>query len=419
MNRSLRLRRWFVSWVAVLAALAACTSELAGTANAGAAGSVRGFDGTTVTVAGLGIESQFGNDPIGAQARIKRFNDDNEIKGVKIDYAEFVDDKQDQATTLSEARRLVTQVGVFALVGDVSQFNPGDYFAQQQVPYFGFAFDDSYCSKKPSKKLWGFGFNGCLVPSDPSWLANTAANPYTYVSEKTGKKQPTVAMFSNDTQSGKNSVKFGTKVYNAAGFKVVAGNSQMPVPPVADYTPYAQAMLTADNGKPPDLIVCNLVTDCIPMWNLIKAQGFEGTYIANLYSDLLVKALDGAVSSTLFTPLDQDNPGMNQMKEDLDAFQSGAAAKADTGMVAGYLSTDMFIQALKKVAAKGKSNITPANVRKVASTMTWRLKGVAGPTQYPDATVGTYQTCSALVFSDGTAWNQVLAFTCGKQKIKP
>ena len=83
---------------------------------------------------------------------------------------------------------------------------------------------------------------------------------------------------------------------------------------------------------------------------------------------------------------------MNQMKADFDAFQSGAAAKADTGMVAGYLSTDMFIQALKKVAAKGKSNITPANVRKVASTLTWQIKGVAGPTTYPTATVGTFQT---------------------------
>ena len=133
----------------------------------------------------------------------------------------------------------------------MSQFNPGDYFTQQQVPYFGSAFDNSYCSKTPSTKLWGFGYNGCLVPSDPSYLANTAANPYTYVSKKTGKKQPTAALFSNDTQSGKNSVKFGTKVYNTAGFKVVAGNSQMPVPPVSDYTPYAQAMLTADNGNPP------------------------------------------------------------------------------------------------------------------------------------------------------------------------
>lgn len=112
--------------------------------DAGAARSVRGFDGTTIKVAGIGIQSQFGQEPIGARARIKRFNDDNEIKGVKIDHTEFVDDKQDPATSLSETRRLVTQTGVFAIVGDVSQSNNGDYLKQQHVPYFGFAFDNSY-----------------------------------------------------------------------------------------------------------------------------------------------------------------------------------------------------------------------------------------------------------------------------------
>ena len=61
---------------------------------------------------------------------------------------------------------------------------------------------------------------------------------------------------------------------------MVGTNNQMPTPPVADYTPYAQAVLTADGGKAPDVIVCLLATDCIPMWNLIKAQGFQGTYIS-------------------------------------------------------------------------------------------------------------------------------------------
>ena len=87
------------------------------------------------------------------EARFKRFNDTNEIKGVKIKYAEFADDKQDPATALNEARRLVTQDQVFAIVGDVSQFNPVEYFTQQHVPYFGWAFDNTYCSTKPTTTL--------------------------------------------------------------------------------------------------------------------------------------------------------------------------------------------------------------------------------------------------------------------------
>jgi len=120
-------------------------------ATSGAVPSVRGFDGKTITVAGLGIKAQLPTGETGAEARIKRFNDTNELPGIKVDYKELADDKQDPATALSEARRLVTQVGVFAIVGDISANNPGEYFTQQHVPYFGFAFDNSYCAQTPSK----------------------------------------------------------------------------------------------------------------------------------------------------------------------------------------------------------------------------------------------------------------------------
>ena len=138
------------------------------TGTAGAAPSVRGFDGTTVKVASLGIAAQFPGVPVGAQARIKRFNDTNEIKGIKIAYDGFADDKQDPATALSETRRLVAQDGIFAIVGDTSSDNPGAYLKQQHVPYFGWAFDATYCSKKIDTSLYGFGYNGCLVPENPS-----------------------------------------------------------------------------------------------------------------------------------------------------------------------------------------------------------------------------------------------------------
>ena len=91
----------------------------AGTAQA-VKSAARGFDGTTVKIAGIGIGTNFGKADVGTQARVKRFNDDNEIKGVKISYVGFTDDKQEPATSLSEVRRLVTQEQVFALVPDLS-----------------------------------------------------------------------------------------------------------------------------------------------------------------------------------------------------------------------------------------------------------------------------------------------------------
>src|ERR1700712_5787846 len=111
----------------------------------------RGFDGKTLTVGGLGNLAQLPGMQVGARARIERFNSAHELKGVKIRYTGFADDKGDPATALSEARRLVTQDHVFAIVGDGSSTNPGPYFQQQHVPFFGWAFDNTYCSSKGKK----------------------------------------------------------------------------------------------------------------------------------------------------------------------------------------------------------------------------------------------------------------------------
>jgi hypothetical protein len=91
----------------------------------------------------------------------------------------------------------------------------------------------------------------------------------------------------------------------------------------------------------------------------------------------------------------------------------------DSGDVYGYTSTDMFIQALKIVAKKGKSNITPENIQKAASTLTWKIDGVMGPTQYPKATVMGFPACSSNSFSDGTTWQLVEKFSCSTKTYSP
>jgi ABC-type branched-subunit amino acid transport system substrate-binding protein len=384
----------------------------------GQGGSVRGFDGKTITLASMGIASQFAPGiPNGVNARIQRFNEDNEIKGIKLKWTEFVDDKQDVNVSLAEARRLVTQTGVFALVGDVSQTNPGDYFKQQQVPYFGWAFDNTYCSHKPSTSLWGFGYNGCLVPNDPSVMGDNGFLSYKYVKEQTGKEHPTLAVFGNESESGKNAVKFQSIAYKGAGYDVVAELTRMPLPPVPDFTPYAQDILTSDDGGAPDVVLCLLSTECLSIWDLVKANGYNGIFISSLYSNFLTKPLAGSLANVPSVPSDATGaPGLDQMKKDLDAYKPGTSDRIDTATIAGYASTDMFIQALKTVAKKGKSNITPANVQKAAAKQTWQIKGLAGPTTYPQSTVSPYPTCTALAKSDGTTWTTVEPFACSKKQ---
>ena len=119
-------------------------------------------------------------------------------------------------------------------------------------------------------------------------------------------------------------------------------------------------------------------------------------------------------------PLDAttNNAGLEQMKEDLDDFSPGASNRIDTATIAGYASTDMFIQALKTVAKKGKSNITPENVQKAAAKQTWQIEGLAGPTTFPQSTVSPFPSCTAFTISDGTTWNTVEPFQCSEKQYK-
>jgi ABC-type branched-subunit amino acid transport system substrate-binding protein len=407
-------RRLRIAALACAFTIATCSTLLLAPAS-GAARSVRGFDGSTITVGGFGIASQFANVPTGTQARIKRFNDTNEIKGIQLKYAEFADDKQDPATALSEARRLVTQVGTFAIVGDVSGFNP-PFLQQQHVPYFGWAFDQTYCSRKIDTSIYGFGFDGCIVPGDPVVVPAGADRIAQYLSKELGKAHPTLTMFGNDTAAGKQTLKIQSTTVKRAGFDLVATNNQMGIPPVSDYTPVVQALLTSDNGKAPDVIWCVTGVQCINVWNLLQPSGFTGTYISSLYSDLLVKPMNGTYVNIQTGNFGDQSPGGTKMKTDLDAYQPGASAKLDTAMFVGWASADMFIQALKTVAKKGKSAITPEAVQNAAMHQSWSLEGVAGPTVYPRATTASYEYCGTSLHSDGTKWVTVVPYGCTKKQ---
>ncbi len=374
-----------------------------------ASGSARGYDGKTITVAGMGVKANMGSAEIGARARIERFNAEKEIPGLTIDYTKFVDDQANPATSLSEARRLVTSDKVFAIVGDVSQTNPVQYFAQQKVPYFGIGLEPSYCADKPSTDLWGFGFSGCLTPRNPEMLPNAFGLLRRYATEKTGKKSPSIALFSYDVEAGRITTKYGQTELAGAGFDVVFSKAMVPPPPVSDYTPYIQQLLKSDGGNAPDVIQCYLGPDCVQIYALLKAGGFKGLYAHSLWSDALVKPMAGSVTPIAWANPSDSSPAADRMRADVRAVKADQAI--DIGVISGYSSASMFIDALKAVAEKGKDKITPEAVRDAASKMTFEIEGLVGPTRYPDASA-VATGCRSVLESDGTRWQTVEKFTC-------
>ncbi len=394
--------------LAMVAATAACGSSdddnsASGGGSSSAGSTKRGFDGTTIKMAGIGSAANFGEADVGAQARFKRFNDSNEVDGIRIDYTEFADDRQDPAQATSEVRRLVTQERVFALVPDLSAVNPGDYLKQQHVPYVGMAFDNTYCSQEPDDSIYGFGYNGCLVPTDPPVMPDNYRALYSYVKEQTGKDHPSIVLFSNDNESGHNSTRLQSVSAEGAGFDVVYAEGSVPLT-TSDYSPYVQDWMSADGGDPPDAMYCLMSVQCLDAWAAVKAAGYDGTFQTSLFSDLLIQPLAGTVASAFYNT--EENEGLTRMQEDLQAFDPDAELSSTNAFA--YFAADMFIQAVKEAAP----DITAESVQHALATQTWQIEGFVGPVKYPDSTVAPTPACNSLLQDDGTKWKVVVPYDC-------
>jgi ABC-type branched-subunit amino acid transport system substrate-binding protein len=375
----------------------------------------------TINVGGIGLAKTYANDaPVGAQARLQRANDTNEVKGYKFQYKGLADDNNDPNTALSEARRLVSQEGVVAIVPDVSIVPPTDYLTQSQIPSFGPGYSTAYCPTN-TKTSWDFGIYGCLIPEKPKQVPNTQWVQLKKALAANGIAKPTAALIGTDSTSGSVSVQGQASAAAAAGFNVVYAKGSYPAPPtvVGDYTPYAQALMTSNSGNPPDVVYSSIpATNALQLFGLMKGQGFKGTVLSPFYSSLLVKSLQGDYVYVQFASFESNTPAIQQMLKDVNAVNPNAPKTI--GLVAGYYSADLFIQAVK-AALKTSKTITTASLQKVMQKFTYEVKGAVGPTTWPSAfTIGN--GCATLLFDgDGTAFTVSQPYTCNTSyaKINP
>ena len=396
--------------VAVVVGLVA--SSLSASVGGAAAPRVATATNGTITVAGLGFAQTFGDAGTGAAARFQAANENKEVKGYTFDYKELADDKNDPATALSEARRLVTQDGVLAIVPAVSVITPSEFLTQQQIPWFGVGYDNTYC---PDSGKNGFGISayGCLIPDNPKRLPGTQWFLLKKQLATKGIQNPTLALLGTDTNSGKHSVQQGASTAEGAGFNVVYAKGAFPGPPavVGDFTPYAQALLTSNNGKAPDVIYSSIApTSVLALINLLKSDGYTGTFLSPFYSPILLKPLTGAYVFVQFAGFEATSPGIQQMNSQVEAFKPGT--KPSLALAAGYFSADMFIKAVQ-ASLKTSKTLTSASVQKAASKMTYQIKDTVGPTTYPNSYKYAVKSCVTLEYdADGTAFTIVQPFYC-------
>ena len=77
----------------------------------------------------------------------------------------------------------------------------------------------------------------------------------------------------------------------------------------------------------------------------------------------------------------------------------------------------MFATAVHAVQAK-KQAITPANVRKVLSTIKWAIPGLVGPIQYPASSVAGTPYCTSFLAYTGGATKTVYPYSCTYKVFK-
>jgi branched-chain amino acid transport system substrate-binding protein len=327
---------------------------------------------------------------------------------VKIDFEEFADDKSDVTTSISEARRLVEQSGVFAIVPMITATGPGDYMNQKHVPYFGWGFDKSYCGT--GDKLYGFGFSGCVLPPDPKKVPDfSAGNPYKLLTDK-GIKNPTIAAIGSDSPAGKTSMKSFIAQATGSGLKVVWAKPVLPPPPAVtgDYSPYVQQIMASNGGKGPDMLFLAAgLNDGLSMPKAMRAAGYKGLTTTSYYSDALLKSLTDTYIAVSFAPFEQHTKGIDKVVADIKAFKPGT--KPSATMAAGYFAADFFVKAIKKLGVK---NLTREALQKTAAHMTYRIPGTVGPTQYPKAFEALNTYCAGTVYDDGTQFTVAVPFSC-------
>lgn len=420
MNR--RMRRLSTAVLAAtLLATAGCGNYDDGEETA-TGGDARGVDGDTITVGGLSTVQPPGGQPPfpgldeGARARIERANRDGELEH-KIEFLGVKDDAADQATNGKQARDLVLNEEVFAILPFVTQVaaGSGDFLNEEKVPFIGWGFTPSSCTE------YGVGDTGCIGPGAEMLDLSLSAPLADVLGGGEGK---TAVVFSENYAGSEENAANMVKVFENAGFEIVLADGSLPpdtAGPVTDFSPYVQKVMTADDGNPPDLMVNNTnFGNAIGVTGALNAAGFKGaqvnyvSYVPGLLEAApdLAQALEGSYIVQQGTGAQAaGGPSWEQIESDLEAVDADPFVLL--GTIHGYASADMFIEVIKKLEEDGEE-ITPENFAAVFDGE-WTypgMEGAIGSAEFPVSRTNA-NNCSSMVQVKDGAYVPVTELTCG------
>jgi hypothetical protein len=391
-----------------------------GSSSGNNANSAQGFTADSITIEGdVDKTSASGQSEalaeLGAKARFARANKEGGVNGRKINYLGSADNKLDPSQDLPTVRKIVEQDKAFAVVPMVSPVLAagGTYLVNNKVPFYGWGITPAFCNDNV-----GFGYTGCLVPSDPKDTVSTASagliDKLLGIKDGTGK---TVALISEDDVAGK----FGIKVIQAAfvadHWKVTYVKSILPsTSPTTDFSPYSQAILTSNGGKAPDVMFhVTTVPNAEGLTKALSNAGYKGVQMnAVTYDPAFLKGsaaanLDKEYVFIQYSAFEENTPATQQMLKDVQAVDP-KQTQLTQDIAIGYYSADIFLEHLKKA---GKNLSREGFLAAANDGSTYNVPGGIGPVSFP-ANHTASVPCGSLVQINGGKYEAKVPLTCFK-----
>ena len=364
----MRLRLVALAVVAVTV-MAACGN--AGKSGGGGSGQTAGLSATEVKVGGMAaVTGPLGDQyaPVfdGAEAYFAMVNAQGGVNGRKIKLVAKLDDATDSARDASQARALVEQKNVFAVIPVAAPvFTGGKYLGDRNVPTFGWNINPE----------WSTG--NSLFGEKGSYLAFTDAAPgLPYLAKKVGAKR--VAILAYSISQSRDCGIGQENSYKKYGFDVAVADLSIGAPVTS---------LDADVQRMKDAHV-DFVSTCMDVsGNTLLAKTLKRAGLDNVreywptgynekdllrYSDLY----EGAYLSTSFVPFEEASasPGMTRFLAEMKKRRPRVDSKSEV-VLAGWINADLFVQGLK---AAGRNPTRQKVIDAINAMSNYTADGIEG-----------------------------------------
>jgi len=319
----------------------------------------------------------------------------------------MIDDGSLPDQDLTAAKTLVEEDHEFAVAPVFTQTLGGATFLNdQKVPFFGWSVEPRWCGLN-----WGFGFwgNDCDLTKAPLALdfPPIAAKLF---SDGTLQGH-TVGLITGDVDSGRTAMLQFASVWQTGGAKIVLTDSSIPSAPavVGDWTPYAEKVMTANGGNPPDLIeILGDFATTLGLGKKLIQLGYPGKILGFTdYDPRIVGSTKGMITLLQYAPFESaaSSPAIQQMISDLNAYKPGLPHTQ--AVESGWLTADFLIAALKKA---GPNLTREALYNAINSGFTYDNGGVSVPVKWPVAH-SLIQVGATFIQDEGTSYQVLVPLT--------